>query len=122
MEKNTAIFLALAALVILGGGVAGCTHHRVNRFQSLLDPMVGKAKKAEVAKVLGAPVNCKPESVTERCEYRTAREHNDPVPIVHTKQPGFGPDVSPYDYFDTLYCTYDSLGTLKEWEPGVVKD
>lgn len=109
---------ALAVSLLLGA----CTHPRVRRLHGLLDPLVGSGKKADVAKLLGDPVHCKPESTLERCEYRTSREQNDPVPIVFTKQPGFGPDVSPYQFFDTVHCVYDSLGTLKEWVPVVVQD
>jgi len=83
--------------------------------------MVGNGKKESVDKVLGPPIKCVKEHALEKCEYRTARERNDPVPAVHHQERSMGPDLSPYEHFDVLHLYYDSFGLLREWEPIVIK-
>ena len=97
--------------------VAGCVTQRVKRYRDLLDPLVGKEKKANINRLLGKPANCEQEQDLEKCEYRTTKERNDPVPIVHERESALGPDLSPYDTFDVLYLYYDGFGVLKDWKP-----
>ena len=115
MKKNAAI-----ALLLL---LCGCTELRVKKYSSILDPMLGTAKKTEVNKLLGVPTTCAPEGVFEKCEYRTAsaRNRNEPVPDAYRKQVAMGPDLSPYDHFDVLQVQYDGMGIFKDWQPVVIK-
>lgn len=96
--------------------IASCTEPRAKRYGTLLDPLLGKAKKTEVASALKVqPIGCKPESSGEVCEYRTAAANNDPLPATHRQNSGFGPDLSPLDYYDVIFVTYDGMGIFKDW-------
>lgn len=108
-------------LIVLLVNLVQCTHQRVDRYRSAIEPRVNKSKKAELDELLGSPVKCEPsKDGLERCEYRTASERNAPIPEVFRRNSTMGPDVSPYEYFDVLHLYYDSFGTLKEWSPVVV--
>lgn len=87
----------------------------------MLDPKVGVAKKDEINKFLGNATWCTPEAGTEKCEYRTSRGSNHPVPDMYRKEEALGPDLSPYDRFDVLHLYYDAFGVLKDWEPVVLR-
>lgn len=105
----------LLALTILTA-IVGCTEPRVKRYGTLLDPLLGKAKKEDVTSALKvAPVSCKSDGPGETCEYRTALANNDPLPATHRQTPGFGPDLSPLDYYDVIFVTYDGMGIFKDW-------
>jgi hypothetical protein len=106
---------ALIWLLVLGG----CVEGRVKRYQSLLNPMVGTAKKDEVSRLLGSPTTCTTQPVGERCEYRTAKGRNDPVPSVYEKNT-LGPDLSPFEFYDVIQANYDGFGILKDWIPLVL--
>lgn len=102
--------LALLFLLI------GCTEPRVKRYATILDPLLGSANKKEVSKALKvSPVSCKPESGGEQCEYRTAAGRNEPLPITHRQSSFGGPDLSPLDYYDVIFVSYDGLGVFKDW-------
>jgi hypothetical protein len=109
----------LTILLILGLTI-GCTELRVQRYQTILDPMLGKSKKADVDHELGRPTFCKNLNVGEICEYRTARGRNDPVPAAAQKST-LGPDLSPYDYFDVLQIEYDGMGIFKDWTATTIR-
>ena len=111
-------WIALSSLFFV---FAACTEPRIKRYENQLEPLVNKGKKLQIGKMLGQPVKCEPLEALERCEYRTARERNDPVPVVFKRESAMGPDVSPYEYFDVLHLFYDDSGVLKEWQPIVVK-
>lgn len=98
----------------------GCTQSRVKKYQGLLEPLVGKASKVEVQKLLGNPNYCKQESRYEKCEYRSAFSQNHPVPDMFRKSETSGPDLSPYEYFDVLHLYFDAFHILREWEPVVL--
>lgn len=98
-----------------------CTETRIERYTDIIEPHVGGTHKAEMNKILGAPTFCKEEGKYEKCEYRTARGRNEPVPGVFRKEPAMGPDLTPYEHFDVLHLYYDSFAVLKEWEPIVVQ-
>ncbi len=97
-----------------------CTEPRVKKYQDILEPRVGSGKKEEIDKLLGNPTWCKDEDGTQKCEYRSSRANNSPVPDVYKKEEGMGPDLSPYDRYDVLHLKYDGFGVLKDWEPVVV--
>ena len=99
----------------------GCVQMPLQRYQILLDPMVAHSKKDEVAKHLGSPVQCRLDRSEEKCEYRTAFAHHPPVPDMYRKEPTFGPDVSPNDYFDVIEVSYNAVGTVSGWRPIDVK-
>jgi len=101
-------------------GIVGCTEPRVKKYSSILEPRVGTAKKEEIDKLLGSPTWCKEYEGLKKCEYRSSRAENAPVPDVFRKQEGMGPDLSPYDRYDVLHLTFDNFGILKEWEPVVM--
>ena len=101
--------------------LTGCTSTPVERYEDLLHRHVGTSKRADVDKILGQPTSCKKLDGYEMCEYRTAAARNEPVPIVHIKEPGYGPDLTPYDSFDVLHLNYDSFGILKDWTAVVVR-
>lgn len=96
---------------------SACSQTRVKKYADILDPRLGNAKKQEVGKLLGPPTSCTAEQVGEKCEYRTARARNHPVPDVYRREGSLGPDLSPYDQFDVLQLRFDGFGVLKEWEP-----
>ena len=108
----------LRALLILV--LVSCTEMRVKKYNDLLNPRVGTAKKEEVGKLLGNPVSCSQELEGEKCEYRTSHARNHPVPDVYRQERALGPDLSPYDHFDVLHVRYDGFGILKSWEPVVI--
>jgi hypothetical protein len=87
----------------------------------MLEPLVGSAKKAEISKLLGPPAFCVQEEAYERCEYRTNRGSNEPIPGIARQEASMGPDLSPYDYFDVLQIHYDNFGLLNQWEPIFIK-
>lgn len=97
-----------------------CTSPRVKKYQAVIDPGIGSAKKVEMSKLFGNPIACQSEAILERCEYRTSYVRNEPVPDVYKKTEGV-PDLSPYDQFDVLYLYFDALGVLQSWEPVVLK-
>ena len=68
---------------------------------------------ASVLKV--QPISCKTDGAGESCEYRTAAANNDPLPATHRQNSGFGPDLSPLDYYDVIFVTYDGMGIFKDW-------
>jgi len=109
-------FLIVGTFFILGG----CTEPRVKTYEGILEPRVGKSKKDEIDKILGNPTSCQDIDGIQKCEYRSSRANNQPVPDVYRKQEGMGPDLSPYDRYDVLHLKYDSFGILKEWEPVVL--
>jgi hypothetical protein len=111
------IFISLLLFVL----ITGCAETRVMRYQQTLDPLVGSAKKSKVNRLFGTPTFCKHHNdILETCEYRTAYARNDVVPDFAAKMPGFGPDLSPYDYFDVIKVSYDALGVVRDWEPVVI--
>lgn len=110
------IGVLIASLLIIG-----CTESRVKRYETMLQPLMGTAKKNDISKLLGAPAFCVQEEAYERCEYRTSRGSNDPVPGVARQEASMGPDLSPYDYYDVLQIHYDNFGLLNQWEPIFVK-
>lgn len=114
---NSQMHFVLLALCI---GLLSCSHSRIERYRDALDSQLGNGKKTSLDQLLGMPYLCKNIGVFERCEYRTASQRNHPVPIVYRKAPGFGPDLSPYDYFDVIYLYYDDFDVLQEWEPVVI--
>ena len=121
---NGIIFFVLRVLEVvlaLTGVIVGCAHSRIRRYEKLLEPEIGLGTKADMRALFGAPVNCNKSKGLERCEYRTARERNDPVPAVMMKTQGLGPDVSAYEYFDVLHLFYDDFGVLREWAPIVIR-
>jgi hypothetical protein len=103
---------------LIGILTLSCSQNRVKKYQNLLDPLVGKAKKDQINALIGNPVSCKNENRYEKCEYRTAHAQNTPVPDMFKKSEG--PDLSPYEYFDVLYLYFDPFHVLKEWEPVVI--
>jgi hypothetical protein len=110
-----------SALFFLFLFFTSCAETRVKKYEDLLEPLLGKADKKEVDKLLGTPVSCTPVDTYQRCEYRTSRGRNEPVPFTGQKSAAMGPDLSPYEYFDVLALTYDGFNTLREWEPLTVK-
>jgi hypothetical protein len=115
MKSRIAVLLSLILMF------TACTESRVRKYEDLLEPLLGKAEKEEVDKLLGAPASCQPVESYQRCEYRTSRGRNEPVPFTARKNAAMGPDLSPYEYFDVLALTYDGFNTLREWEPISVK-
>jgi hypothetical protein len=112
------IFLLALLFTVL---FSGCSEVRVRKYQRGLDPLVGSANKGKINRMLGTPTTCKhTDEITETCEYRTSWGRNDAVPSVFTKVNGFGPDLSPYEYFDVLELSYDGFGVLQTWHPLVV--
>lgn len=109
--------LCLSLLVL---AFCQCSQLRVQRYQSMLDPLVGNAERKEVDKLLGHPASCQALELGNRCEYRTLAQRNHTVPDAHRPMPGFGPDLSPYEYFDVLSLDYDVFGKFKSWEPVVI--
>ena len=101
--------------------VAGCASTQLSRLEETMDPMVGVAKRGDVEKSLGNPTQCVTEKGMLRCEYRTLIARNEPVPSAHKKEPGFGPDLSPYEFFDVIEAFYDDTGLLRDWRPLSVK-
>ncbi len=106
--------------VLLCSLLISCSQTRVKKYQNVLEPLVGKAKKSEVNHLLGNPVSCKQEPPYEKCEYRTAYSQNNPVPDMFRKSEALSLDLSPYEYFDVLHLYFDSFHILKEWEPIVL--
>jgi len=98
----------------------GCTQTRVKKYEGILEPLIGKAPKSQVNKLLGNPVSCRQEARYEKCEYRSAFSQNNPVPEIFRRVEGLGPDLSPYEYFDVLHLYFDGFHVLKEWEPVVI--
>ena len=115
MGKYEFLFGVLITLLCVS-----CTELRVKKYQNLIEPNLGNAKKPEMDKLLGNPIFCKQESRYEKCEYRTALGQNSQVPSIMRREQGLGPDLSPYDYFDVLHLYYDAFHTLREWEPVVL--
>ena len=110
MKKRLGIAFLLALTCV------ACTEPRAKRYGTLLDPLLGKGKKAEVATALKVqPIGCKTDGAGETCEYRTAAGNNDPLPATHRQNTGFGPDLSPLDYYDVIFVTYDGMGIFKDW-------
>lgn len=107
-------------LFVLLGCLNGCTETRVKRYANLLEPHIDHAKKQEMTAFLGAPTSCTQGEKYECCEYRTTRGRNETIPQIHKKEPGMGPDLAPYDYFDVIHLCYDGFGVLKEWDPVVL--
>ena len=105
--------LRIAPLLLL---FAGCAQHPVTRYQNMLDPLVGSARKPDMDKLLGKSVSCQSEQGGQVCEYRTSRGRNHPVPDVYRKESGMGPDLSPYDHFDVLHLYYDEFGNFRDWQ------
>jgi len=95
----------------------GCVENRIKKFDALLNPLLGHAQKKQVSEALGNPVKCRLDQSGETCEYRSAAGRNDSVPAVHRKEPGFGPDVSPYDAYDPIQVQFDAVGVMKDWKP-----
>ena len=110
--------LLLFFILLLG---FGCASTQLGRLQETMDPWVGVAKRLEVEKSLGSPTQCVTEKGMTRCEYRTLIARNEPVPSAHKKEPGFGPDLSPYEFFDVIEAFYDDTGLLRDWRPLSVK-
>ena len=108
--KNFLLILSVTLFV-------ACSELRVKRYGDLLDPLLGSGSIAEVNRVLGKPTSCEALSLGKRCEYRTAAARNYTIPDAHRQLPGFGPDLSPYQYFDVLSVVYDHFGVFREWEP-----
>jgi hypothetical protein len=113
MRFHRLAFASLAFLLFF----TACTEARIKKYEDLLEPMLGKAEKPQIDKLLGSPASCAPIETYQRCEYRTSQGRNDPVPFVGRKNAAMGPDLSPFEYFDVLALTYDGFGTLREWEP-----
>lgn len=111
--------IALAFLFFIVG-ILGCTEPRVKKYSNILEPRVGSGKKDEIDRLLGNPTWCKEKEGLQKCEYRSSRANNAPVPDVFRKEEGMGPDLSPYDRYDVLHLTYDGFGVLKDWEPVVI--
>lgn len=103
----------LLCLILL----SSCVESRVKKYQALLEPERQRGKRSEIELQLGPANRCIPEGRYLRCEYLTAKASNVPVGSVYRKQPGMGPDLSPYDQFDVLHLLYDSFGVLQEWYP-----
>ncbi len=115
--------------------VVSCAQSPIKRYNALLDSHVGASNKRTVATLLGAPKSCERKEATERCEiadgknvcekkeavetceFHTAKGQNGPRPSVYRPQPGFGPDLSPYENMDVLTLTFDNEGILRGWEP-----
>ncbi|MBI1859312.1 MAG: hypothetical protein HYR96_00125 [Deltaproteobacteria bacterium] len=95
----------------------GCTQPAIKKYSDMLDPLVGLATKKEITRLLGQPVSCQNDMNYEVCEFRTSRARNNPVPAVHQKHPGMGPDLTPYEQFDDLSLQFDALETLRGWRP-----
>src|SRR5688572_15067600 len=95
----------LLALALLTMFVA-CNQSNVKKYRDLLEPRVGSAKKDEINQLLGAPAWCRDEEGSQRCEYRTSRATNNPVPDMYRKEASLGPDLSPYDHFDVLHLHF----------------
>ncbi len=112
--KHSLVFIVVFFLT-------ACTQSRVKVYGDMLEPRVNIAKKEEVNKLFGTPTWCTPDSGSEKCEYRTSRGSNHPVPDVYRKEDSLGPDLSPYDHFDVLHLRFDSFGILKDWEPVVIR-
>lgn len=104
------IFLSMLVL-------PSCTHTALRRYGDLIEPQIGRANKADMARQLGSPENCKSDGNYENCEFRTSRGKNAQVPAVHQRAPGMGPDLSPYEHFDVISLQFDSLGVLRGWKP-----
>lgn len=114
-------FISTSALLFFLAVIAtGCTQSRVRRYEELLDKHVGSEKKDRIATVLGAPAKCIPAEGGERCEYRTNAGRNRSSPGVHAPAPGFGPDTSPYEFFDVIHVFYNDVGLMREWQPVVL--
>ncbi len=107
--------------VLLFALVTSCASTQLKRLEETMDPMVGVAKRTDVEKSLGSPEQCSTQKGMTRCEYRTQIARNEPVPSAHKKEPGFGPDLSPYEFFDVLEAFYDDTGLLRDWHPLSVK-
>lgn len=106
--------------LLLSLALIACTEGRVKKYRDILEPRIGTGKKDEIDKLLGNPAWCKEEGGAQKCEYRSSRANNEPVPDVYRRNEGMGPDVSPYDRFDVLHLQYDGFGVLKEWEPVMI--
>lgn len=113
--------MKLVSIFLVGLFLGACTHTRLDRYGDILEPMVGLEKRTKIEKTLGQPVACEERLGLNRCEYRTASQLNEPVPIVFSRAPGFGPDLSPYHYFDVLYLYYDAFEVLQDWKPVVIR-
>lgn len=77
--------------------------------------MVGVKKRGEVERLIGEPVKCATQGNLTRCEYRTLIGRNDPAPATSKKEPGFGPDLSPYEFFDVIEIFYNETGLMTDW-------
>ena len=110
------VFAVLVSLALMA-----CTEPRIKRYQTMLDPMVGTAKKTDVDAQLGKAIKCERKEKGQECEYRTASGRNEQIPMAHQQRSAMGPDLSPYEYFDVLHLTYDDFGILKDWQPVIVK-
>jgi len=108
-----AVLHGIAILAL--GPLLACSLSPLKRLEEAMDPMVGVKKKQEVERVIGEPVQCHSNTGTTRCEYRTLIGRNDPAPATHKKEPGMGPDLSPYEFFDVIEAFYDETGMLKDW-------
>jgi len=97
-----------------------CSHSPLKRLEEAMDPMIGK-KRVEVESAVGQPVQCQPLQGSTRCEYRTLIGRNEQAPAAHKPEPGMGPDLSPYEFFDVIEAFYDETGTLKDWHALSVK-
>ena len=98
----------------------GCTESMVKRYADVIEPQLGSATKSDFRKLFGPPAFCKPDKDWELCEYRTAHTRNYPTPRMYAKNPTFGPDLSPYEFFDVIHLYYNEWGILQEWDPVVV--
>lgn len=109
--RSGLIFLVLGVLV-------ACSQSRVRRYEELIEPQLGKANKDEMSRLLGAkPTKCEKVKLYEQCEYRTARERNDPVPGEYSTGLAGSPDLKPFAYFDVIHLYYDETEVLREWSP-----
>lgn len=109
------------SVLMAGLFLSGCTEKRVKKYQDVLEPRISKAKKTEIDKMFGTPEKCIQEGPHLKCEYRTAAMRNTPVSDMYRKEPGMGPDLTPYDHFDVIHVFFDGLGVMQDWKPIVVE-
>ena len=113
-KKNMIVITVAILCTLLMGCAAMEAQKRLKEYENYFEPLVGKARQADIARKLGAPIRRDRIGVTELWYYHIP--YKDPKGAQGSKGFEGGYAVgSESEVFDDLTVEFDAQGYLKSW-------